>query len=183
VHQPDRPTILIAGMGSELQRDDAFGLAVVRRLIDAGVPEHAEVYEAGTAGIGLVQQLYDGYECLIIVDAADRDGEPGTLYLLEPDIQPMNDYSGEDQQALLSDMHYTVPTRVLTLAHALGILPPKVFILGCQPADLDLGMELSPPVAAAVDEAVRVACDLAEQLTTARGRHTKTHHTLAGGGG
>lgn len=159
-------------MGSELQSDDAFGMVVVRRLIDLGPPEGVQVYEAGTAGIGLVQQLFDGYEHLIIVDATDRDRKPGSLYLLEPDVQPMDDYSEENQQELLTDMHYTVPTRVLTLARALGILPPQVFILGCQPADLDLGLELSPPVAAAVDEAVKMIRDLAEMI--ARGISPRT---------
>jgi hydrogenase maturation protease len=161
------PRILIAGMGSELQSDDAFGLVVVRRLLEVGPLEGVEVFEAGTAGIGLVQQLMGGYEHLIIVDAAERDREPGSIYLLEPEIRPMVDYSGEDQQALLSDMHYTVPDRVLTLSQALGILPPNVLILGCQPADLDLGLELSPPVTAAVDEAVTLLRKLVVQLTTA----------------
>ena len=155
-----KKTVLVAGMGSELQSDDAFGLAVVRRLVDLGHPNHVEVFEAGTAGIGLVQQLFDGYRQLIVVDAVDRGREPGTIYVLEPEVQAMSGLPGEDQQALLSDMHYTVPTRVLTLAQALGILPPKVLIVGCQPADLDLGLALSPPVAAAVDEAIARICEI-----------------------
>jgi hydrogenase maturation protease len=159
-----RGRVLIAGMGSELQTDDAFGLVVVRKLLEIGPPEHVEVFEAGTAGIGLVQQLYDGYDCLLIVDAVDRDSEPGTLYLLEPEIRPMTDYSAIDQHQLLSDMHYTVPTRVLTLAQALEILPPQVYIVGCQPANLDLGMELSPPVAAAVDEAAEIVLQIVGSL-------------------
>jgi hydrogenase maturation protease len=161
------PTILVAGMGSELRCDDAFGIVVARRLIEIGPPEGVEVFETGTAGIGLVQQLFDGYDHLIVIDAIDRGREPGTVYLLEPDIPAMRDYSQEDQQGLLSDMHYTVPTRALTLAQALGILPPKVYIVGCQPADLDLGLELSPPVAAAVDEAVELIQDLTNQMIAA----------------
>jgi hydrogenase maturation protease len=152
-------------MGSELRCDDAFGIVVARRMIEIGPPEGVEVFEAGTAGIGLVQQLFDGYEHLIVVDAADRKGKPGSIYLLRPEIVAMSDYSGEDQQALLSDMHYTVPSRVLTLAQALGILPPSVYIVGCQPGDLDLGLELSPAVALAVDEAVDLILELTGKLT------------------
>jgi hydrogenase maturation protease len=161
------PTILVAGMGSELRCDDAFGIIVARRLIDTGTLEGVEVFEAGTAGIGLVQQLFDGYDHLIVIDAGDRGREPGTVYLLEPDIPEMGDYSQEDQQGLLSDMHYTVPNRVLTLARALGTLPKSVYIVGCQPGDLDLGLELSPPVAAAVDKAVEVIQDLTNQMIAA----------------
>lgn len=162
-------------MGSELRCDDAFGLFVTRRLREAGPPPDVEVFEAGTAGIGLVQQLFDSYEHLIVVDAVDRGGEPGTVYLLEPDIPEITDYSREDQQGLLSDMHYTVPSRVLTLAQALDILPQSVYIVGCQPGDLDLGLELSPAVAAAVDDAVELIGNLVAQLT--RGEQYVSGHS------
>jgi hydrogenase maturation protease len=158
------PRVLVAGMGSELRSDDAFGLFVVRRMIEAGPPEGVEVFEAGTAGIGLVQQLFDGYACLILVDAVERDREPGSLFVLEPEVPEIERFSDGDRSELLSDMHYTVPSRVLTLAKALKILPSRVLIVGCQPGDLDLGMDLSEPVARAVDDAVELVEQIARQL-------------------
>jgi Ni,Fe-hydrogenase maturation factor len=42
----------------------------------------------------------------------------------------------------------------LSLAKALGALPPETFIVGCEPYEVDeLTMELSAPVRAAVDVA------------------------------
>lgn len=150
-----KPRVLVAGMGNDLRQDDGFGIAVVRRFEDAGVPEGVEVYESGIAGIGLVQELMDGYEALIIVDAADRDAEPGTVFLLKADTPAQEESTEESQREFLADTHLTVPSRALTLARAIGVLPAQVYILGCQPQGTDLGMYLSEPVERGVAEAIR----------------------------
>jgi len=57
---------------------------------------------------------------------------------------------------LLADMHLATPDRVLMLAKALEVLPPKVLMVGCQIEDPDaVGEEMTAPVAAAVDVAVQ----------------------------
>jgi len=113
------------------------------------------VFEAGVAGISLVQELMDSYDVLIIVDAIDRGGAPGTVYLVEPEIAIPSSTDASELHTSLADAHYTEPSQVLVLAKALGVLPSKVFLLGCQPAGYDeLGAELSPPVKAAVGVAM-----------------------------
>ena len=149
-----KPRVLIAGMGNDLCQDDGFGIAAVRRFVAAGVPEGVRVVEPGSGGISLVQDLMDGYEALIIVDAVDRGGEPGAIYLLEAEVPQFAELSEEEQRAFLGDMHATVPSRVLTLAQALGVLPNVIYILGCQPKTYELGMGLSAPVERGVAQAV-----------------------------
>ncbi len=149
-----KPRVLVAGMGNDLCQDDGFGIVAVRRFVAAGVPEGVRVVEPGSGGISLVQDLMDGYEALIIVDAVDRGGEPGTIYLLETEVPQFADLSEEEQHAFLADMHATVPSRVLTLAQALGVLPGVIYILGCQPKVYELGMGLSAPVERGVVQAV-----------------------------
>jgi hydrogenase maturation protease len=57
---------------------------------------------------------------------------------------------------LLADMHLATPERVLMLAKALNVLPPRVLMVGCQIEDPDaVGEEMTAPVAAAVDIAVQ----------------------------
>jgi hydrogenase maturation protease len=150
-----KPRVLVAGMGNDLRQDDGFGIAVIRRFLEESVPEGIRVYESGIAGIGLVQELMDGYEALVIVDAADRGEEPGTLYLLEAKVSPSEELTEESRQEFLADTHLTVPSQALTLARALDILPPSVHILGCQPKECGLGMDLSEPVERGVVEAAR----------------------------
>lgn len=155
-----KPRVLVAGMGNDLRQDDGFGIAVIRCFEAAGAPEGVLVYESGIAGIGLVQELMDGYEALVIVDAADRGEAPGTVYLLEAEVPTQEELTEESRQEFLADTHLTVPSQALTLARALDILPPKVYILGCQPKECGLGMDLSEPVERGVVEAIERLRDL-----------------------
>ncbi len=159
-----KPRVLVAGMGNDLRQDDGFGIAVIRRFFEDGVPEGVQVYEAGIAGIGLVQELMDGYEALVIVDATDRGEEPGTIYLLEAEVPDPEQLTEEDRQEFLADTHLTVPSKALTLARALDILPPRVYILGCQPKEHELGMSLSEPVERGAAEAITRLRELTTSL-------------------
>ncbi|HEY8686511.1 MAG TPA: hydrogenase maturation protease, partial [Chloroflexota bacterium] len=78
----------------------------------------------------------------------------GTIYLLEMDVPLVAELSDEVRAEFTADMHYTVPSKALILARALDVLPPRVFLLGCQPAEQGLGMGLSAPVERGVTQAV-----------------------------
>lgn len=160
-----RSRVLVAGMGNDLRRDDGFGIEVIRRFVREGPSEGVRAIEAGIAGLGLVQELMDGYEALIILDATDRDGPPGTVYLLEAEVPEMEDFTEDDRRDFLADTHYTVPSKALTLARALGVLPDHSYILGCQPEDSSLGMGLSEPVERGAAESVTRLRELCERLT------------------
>lgn len=149
-----KPRILVAGMGNDLCQDDGFGIVAVRRFAERGVPADVRVIEPGSGGISLVQELMDGYETLIILDAVDRGGDPGTVYLLKTEVPDFATLAEEEQRGFLADMHATVPSRALILARALDVLPSTVYILGCQPKQYDLGIGLSAPVERGVTEAV-----------------------------
>ena len=148
--------VLVAGMGNVLEWDDGWGIVVAQQLArHPDLPPNARVVEIGIGGVNLVQELFDGYAALVIVDATDRGGAPGTIYLLEPEVPDLARLPFVERQDFLADMHYTNPSKALILARALGVLPPKVFILGCQPTPVDgLGIGLSDPVNLAVERGV-----------------------------
>lgn len=152
----DGPYVLVAGFGNVLRGDDGFGIAVVQHLTKRrDLPPTVTVIEVGIGGISLVQDLLDGYDVLLIVDAVDRGGVPGTIYLLEPEVPDLATWPFEQRQDFLADMHMTTPARALILARALGALPPAVYLLGCQPTTCDdLVIGLSPPVERAVAPSV-----------------------------
>ena len=141
--------VLIAGVGNVFRRDDGFGVAVVQRLEAEELPPGVRVLDVGIGGIHLVQELLEPTDALIIVDAVDLGRPPGTVMVIRPDVaQP----AGPDD---LADVHYATPERALMLAGALDVLPPAMWIVGCQPVDADaLGDGLSPEVEAAVEPAV-----------------------------
>jgi hydrogenase maturation protease len=135
--------VIVGCVGNVLRADDGFGPAVAERL--TGLPEGAEVVETGIGGIALLQELLAGCDGLILIDAIDRGQEPGTVFVIEPEV-----LDGEH----VADVHLANPERVLTMAKAMGALPERVLIVGCQPAEVDeLERRLSPAVARAVDVA------------------------------
>ena len=99
--------ILIAGMGNVLRGDDAFGIRVVQALAERGrVSADVHVYEAGIAGIPLVQELMNGFDALIVVDAVDRASAPGTLFVLEPGQPQPDEIAPARVHQSLVDAHY-----------------------------------------------------------------------------
>jgi hydrogenase maturation protease len=146
--------------------DDGFGVAVVSALQSRpDLPAGVRVVEIGIGGIGLVHELMDGFDALIVVDAVDRGAEPGSLYVLEPDVPAVAAMAADDRRIVASDLHQLVPSRSLVAAAALDVLPPVVRIVGCQPGETEiLSTDLTPPVLAAVPRAVEIVLRLAGDL-------------------
>ncbi len=158
---PER--ILVAGVGNVFLGDDGFGVEVVRRLAGRELPEGVEVTDFGIRGMDLIYALQDDYEVVIFVDATPRGEEPGTVYLLEPEIE-------EDGEVVL-DTHGMDPVKVIKFARTLGARPGRTLVVGCEPKVVisgedyeDMLMELSEPVQAAVEEAVKLVESLVERI-------------------
>lgn len=148
------PRALVIGMGNVLTGDDGFGVRVIEALeLDASLPAGIRLLEVGIGGIHMVQELMTGYDALIVVDAVDRGGAPGTIYTLEPQVAEIADLTDAERSEFLADTHYAVPRKALMLARALGVLPEQVYIVGCQPVSTELGIGLSPIVSRAVGAA------------------------------
>lgn len=148
--------VLVAGMGNVLRGDDGFGVEVARQLMRAGAPDGVRVIEVGIGGVHLVQELMDGYDVLVIVDAVERGSAPGTVHLLEATVPNLADWPQAEREAFLADTHYATPAKALVLAKALDVLPRETYILGCQPVDATMiGIGLSEPVRRAAERAVR----------------------------
>lgn len=141
------PRVLVAGIGNIFLGDDGFGVEVAQRFAAAGPPPGVEVRDFGIRGLHLAYEMLDGgYSSTVLVDAVPRGGAPGTLYLIEPDL--------ENLPACSADAHSMDPVAVFATLKTLGGAPGHVFIVGCEPASLEEGIGLSPPVAQSVGEAV-----------------------------
>jgi hydrogenase maturation protease len=136
--------VIVAGVGNVLRGDDGFGPAVTE-LLDH-LPEGADVVETGIGGIALLQELMRGYDGLILIDAVERGAEPGTVFLIEPEVE---------NGVHVPDIHLANPHRVLSMAKTMGVLPERVVIIGCQPLDVEeMCQGLSEPVQRALAPAV-----------------------------
>ncbi|HZV51446.1 MAG TPA: hydrogenase maturation protease [Candidatus Dormibacteraeota bacterium] len=142
--------VLVAGIGNVFLGDDGFGVEVVRRLSERSLPPWAEVADFGIRGYDLAYALLEDYAYAVLVDAVPRGEPPGTVFVLEPDLEALPGPASPDGHAM-------GPDRVLALVRELGGRPPRLFLVGCEPASLggeEGAMGLSPPVAAAVEEAL-----------------------------
>jgi len=161
--------ILVAGIGNIFLADDGFGVEVVKRLAERELPENVEVRDFGIKGMDLAYALMEDYETVIFVDAVPRGEKPGTVYLIEPEIE-------EEGDAAI-DTHGMDPVKVIRFARALGAKPVRTLVVGCEPQVIltgenydDMLMELSEPVQAAVDEAVKLVESLVEEISESRSK-------------
>lgn len=166
--------VLVAGIGNIFLGDDGFGVEVAKRLAGRGLPDGVEVVDFGIRGMDLAYALHEDYDLVVFVDATPRGGEPGTVYLIEPEI--------EDDGVVSLDTHAMDPVKVIKLSRALGAPPTRTLVVGCEPKVIpgkdgsqthpydDMLMELSEPVSAAVEEATKLVTSLVEESGGRKGR-------------
>ena len=127
------PRVLIAGVGNVLQGDDGFGVELAWRLAKRALPPGVKVIETGIGGMSLVQELMQGYDAILVLDAHQQGGAAGTLRLLEPTLPDLSALDPHQLRDYFADTHYATPLRALALAARLGHLPNVVAVLGCEP--------------------------------------------------
>ena len=156
--------ILIAGIGNIFLADDGFGVEVAARLAKQEFPAGVRIADFGIRGFDLAYALMEGYETTILVDAFPGNGEPGALFVIEPDLKEVN--SRGTSQAFL-EPHAMNPLNVLRMATSMGGELKRVLLVGCVPETLgpeEGQMGLSEPVTAAVDEAVKLVDSLVTRI-------------------
>jgi hydrogenase maturation protease len=156
--------ILIAGIGNIFLGDDGFGVAVASKLAGRTFPQGVRVTDFGIRGFDLAYALMEGYETTILVDAYPGEGEPGTLFVIEPDLQNLD--SAGTQPGFV-DPHGMNPLNVLRMAVNMGAQLKRILLVGCVPATLgpeEGQIGLSEPIGDAVDEAVQLVDSLVTRI-------------------
>ena len=155
-------SILIAGVGNAWLRDDGFGGEVARQLADRALPEGVAVMDAGTGGLDLAYEVMRGYDALVILDVSKQGGEPGTLYVMEPDEESV---PGGIEDGDVINPHGMDPQTVLRFVKSVGAWPGRVMVIACEPADVEeMGWGLSDEVRDAVARAVDLVVETVAEL-------------------
>ncbi len=159
-------SILIAGVGNSWLRDDGFGGEVARRLSGLELPAGVSVMDAGTGGLDLAYEVMRGYDALIILDVSPQGGEPGTLYVMEPDEASV---PGAIEDGDVINPHAMDPQTVLRFVRSVGAWPGKVVVIACEPEEVsEMGWGLSAQVSEAVQRAVALVLETVEELRAGR---------------
>ncbi len=155
-------SILIAGVGNAWLRDDGFGGEVARRLSELDLPAGVSVMDAGTGGLDLAYEVMRGYDALVILDVSPQGGEPGTLYVMEPDEEAV---PGGIEDGDVINPHAMDPQTVLRFVKSVGAWPGKVVVIACEPEEVsEMGWGLSERVQGAVGRAVTLVMETVDEL-------------------
>jgi hydrogenase maturation protease len=146
--------VLIAGVGNIFFGDDGFGVEVARRLVCESWSTDVRVMDFGIRGVHLAYELIAGYDLAIIVDTVSRGAAPGTIYVIEPDLEGVS---------CVSDSHDMVLDNVFAMVRTLGgSMPRRVLIVGCEPADFGEKIGLSEPVSRAIPNTIRAVFEIVQ---------------------
>lgn len=144
--------ILVLGLGNLLMQDDAVGVHAVQRLQrDFQLSPQVRLLDGGTLGLDLLPYIEEA-ERLLIIDALEMQSPPGSLHRLEGDEVPRA-FAGK------LSVHQMGLQDLLAVAELQGTLPAEVVVLGVQAASVDVGLELSEPVAAAFEGLLAAVVD------------------------
>jgi hydrogenase maturation protease len=139
--------VVVLGIGNILLTDEGVGVRTVERLAAAwALPPEVEAIDGGTCGMEMLEQL-ENLDALIVVDCVRCGRPPATAVRL----------AGEDVPVFFRTKlspHQVGLCDVLASLEFAGRAPRETVIVGMQPVSMELGMELSPTVAAKVPELV-----------------------------
>ncbi len=143
----DRTPVLVLGLGNVVCTDDGAGIAAIHKLMrEYDLPEGVLALDGGTLGLSLLP-LVDSADQVILVDAINGDGPPGTQVRIEGDeVAPAVYERLSPHQIGVADL--------LAGASLLGRYPERVVVIGVVPESIELGIERTPAVAASIPELV-----------------------------
>ena len=147
-------SIVVLGVGNAVMQDDGVGVWAIRALAqNYDLPPHVRLIEGGVVGLGLLWDL-ERADDLLMIDAVDGMGPPGTLYRLGPEDLPKG-------RGPLISAHDMGMAEVLSMMDLLG-KQPHTRIIGIQPLETrKMGLELTPPLREALP---RVVAAVVEEL-------------------
>jgi len=133
------PKFTLIGLGNILLRDEGVGVKAVEALGKGfDFPEDVRLVDGGTLGLDLLPFI-EGMDGILFVDAVDFQKEPGTIVIVED----------EDLPSFLApklSLHHVGLSDLLFASSLMGIRPPKITLIGIQPENVEVGLDLSPRV-------------------------------------
>jgi hydrogenase maturation protease len=141
--------LVVIGVGNDFRGDDAAGLLAARRL-------------QACRGVRTVEHTKDGLSLMehwrptdrvVVVDALCSGHAPGTVFRFEATEGPVPGDAG------WVSSHTPGVAEGIETARILGRLPASLTVYGIEAAQIDLGTDVTPAVAGAVEEVALAILD------------------------
>ena len=142
--------VVVLGIGNTICSDEGVGVHAAAALREAYViPESMQLIDGGTAGMELLDPLADA-DLLLVLDAVhSRRAAGGVLCLTGPEVPVFFRSKLSPHQVSICD--------VLASLEFAGQAPRDLVLIGVEPVSLDLGLTLTPEVAAKLPAMVTAA--------------------------
>jgi hydrogenase maturation protease len=141
---------VVLGLGNLLNRDEGLGVHALKALGTLQSPSsNVELLDGGVLGLNLLM-IVEECSHLLILDAVNKHQTPGTVIELKKEEIPL--FTG----IKLSE-HQITFQEVLGLSAIRDRLPEHLHLIGIQPDDISIGVDLSHVVGAAIPEVVNRA--------------------------
>ena len=140
--------VVVIGVGNPFRRDDGVGPAVLEALRDRDdLPPGTRLVDSDGEPTSTIIAWEDA-SVAVLIDAVRTGAPPGTVHLVDPDAVPDAGRPGSS--------HALGPGEAVRLGRATGRVPDRLVLIGVEVVDTAMGVGLTPEVAGAVDEVVRL---------------------------
>mgnify|MGYP006273590141 FL=1 len=143
--------VAVVAVGNPIMGDDGVGAEVIERLEASGLGDRESVTlaNAGTTAFFALEAM-SGCDRAIVVDAISTGAEPGTVHEYR---YVDGAFAGAVPEMTMHDFSFAEALRAGREAYE---IPREVLILGVEPERIEMSMELSEPIAAAVPDLARL---------------------------
>ncbi len=152
----NRTMVLVSGIGYSNLSDMSFGRVLLSTLAEIDWPPEVQVEDLNFGPIMIYQWLEESpikFDRAVLVGAAKRDREPGTLevYRWNGQLPADAEIQARIEEAITGVIDLD---NLLIVCKHFGVLPDDVRIVEVEPENEEWGLGFSPVVAARVDEAI-----------------------------
>jgi len=141
---------VVLGIGNTILSDEAAGVRTVEALEQAfRMPDNVLVIDGGTSGMEMIEDL-SNLDFLLVIDVVTTGAAPGALVKI----------AGAEIPVFFRDKlspHQIGLPDVLASLELLDAIPKEIVVLGVEPISLELGLDMTPTVAATIPELVHRA--------------------------
>lgn len=145
----ERGRKIVMGLGNTLNRDEGLGVHALQALAArlAERTPQVEFIDGGVLGLNLLPWVEEASHLLVLDAINARHAAPGAVLELAGEEIPLY------HNIKMSD-HQVTFQEVLGIARFRQFLPEHLHLIGAQPVDLSIGVDLSPQIAAVLPEIV-----------------------------
>ncbi|MBF0425255.1 MAG: HyaD/HybD family hydrogenase maturation endopeptidase [Magnetococcales bacterium] len=151
------PRLLVVGFGNILLGDEGIGVRAIEALQASGfVDPRVTFIDGGTSAMDLLDTLA-GVDALVLIDAVRSGLAPGEIVRYADAAVPV-------ALRMRASSHQAGIAEVLASLVLMEQAPGVVVLIGVEPLVLEMGLTLSPPVAAALPGLVTMVLEEIRRL-------------------